>query len=55
MTARTPDRADAVLLTCSMYGPVAVEAAAQHPVPVLASDHLAAEVLREQLNVRTPA
>ncbi|MCG8927609.1 aspartate/glutamate racemase family protein [Lentzea sp. CC55] len=30
--------ADAVLLTCSMYGPVAEEAARNHPVPVLPSD-----------------
>ena len=30
--------ADAVLLSCSMYGPVAVEAAEGYPVPVLASD-----------------
>lgn len=30
--------ADAVLLTCSMYGPVALEAAADHRVPVLSSD-----------------
>jgi Asp/Glu/hydantoin racemase len=30
--------ADAVLLSCSMYGPVAVEAAAGYPVPVLSSD-----------------
>ena len=29
---------DAVLLSCSMYGPVAVEAATDHPLPVLASD-----------------
>ncbi|OZM78849.1 aspartate/glutamate racemase family protein [Pseudonocardia sp. MH-G8] len=30
--------ADAVQLTCSMYGPVAHEVADRHPVPVLASD-----------------
>jgi len=30
--------ADAVLLSCSMYGPVAAEAAGAYPVPVLASD-----------------
>ncbi|MEU4159970.1 aspartate/glutamate racemase family protein [Actinoplanes sp. NPDC026670] len=30
--------ADAILLTCSMYGPVAYELAATAPVPLLASD-----------------
>ena len=30
--------AQAVQLSCSMYGPVAVAASTQHPVPVLASD-----------------
>jgi Asp/Glu/hydantoin racemase len=30
--------ADAVLLSCSMYGPVAAEAATAYPLPVLASD-----------------
>jgi Asp/Glu/hydantoin racemase len=30
--------ADAVLLSCSMYGPVATEAAPTYPIPILASD-----------------
>jgi hypothetical protein len=38
--------ADAVLLTCSMYGPVAVEEAAAHPIPVLPSDHALFEEVR---------
>jgi hypothetical protein len=38
--------ADAVLLTCSMYGPVAIEEAPGHPVPVLASDHALFEAVR---------
>jgi Asp/Glu/hydantoin racemase len=40
--------ADAVLLTCSMYGPVAVEEAAGHPVPVLPSDHALFDAVRSQ-------
>jgi hypothetical protein len=38
--------ADAVLLTCSMFGPVAVEEAGAHPVPVLPSDHGLFEAVR---------
>jgi Asp/Glu/Hydantoin racemase len=39
--------ADAVLLSCSMYGPVADEAAPEHTIPVLPSDGpLFAEVAR---------
>jgi hypothetical protein len=42
--------ADAVLLTCSMYGPVAVEeASAAHPVPVLPSDHALFEEVRAEI------
>jgi Asp/Glu/hydantoin racemase len=41
--------ADAVLLSCSMYGPVAVEAAAGYPVPVLASDQALFETVSEHV------
>lgn len=41
--------ADAVLLSCSMYGPVAVEAAAGYPVPVLASDQALFESVAEHV------
>jgi Asp/Glu/hydantoin racemase len=39
--------ADAVLLSCSMYGPVAVDAAAGYPVPVLASDQALFDAVAE--------
>ena len=39
--------ADAVQLSCSMYGPVAVDAAAAQPVPVLASDQAMFEHVAE--------
>jgi hypothetical protein len=41
--------ADAVLLTCSMYGPAAVEEAADSPVPVLASDQALFEAVRSEV------
>jgi len=41
--------ADAVVLSCSMYGPVAVEAAAGYPVPVLASDQALFETVAEHV------
>ena len=41
--------ADAVLLSCSMYGPVAVEGAAGYPVPVLASDQALFETVAEHV------
>lgn len=40
--------ADAVLLTCSMYGPVATEESAAYPVPVLPSDHALFAAVRER-------
>jgi Asp/Glu/hydantoin racemase len=39
--------ADGVLLSCSMYGPVAVEVAAGYPVPVLASDQALFDTVAE--------
>lgn len=41
--------ADAVLLTCSMYGPVAAEEAAGYPVPVLPSDHALFEAVQAEV------
>ncbi|MFU8872747.1 hypothetical protein [Micromonospora sp. SL4-19] len=43
--------ADAVLLSCSLYGPVAQELAPAYPVPVLASD----QALFEEVARRRPA
>ncbi|MGV9799665.1 aspartate/glutamate racemase family protein [Mycobacterium sp. NPDC003449] len=42
------ERADAVLLTCSLYGPVAQQVARTAPIPVLAPDESAfAQIARE--------
>lgn len=44
--------ADAVLLSCSMYGPVAVEATTRHPRPVLASDQALFDAVAAQVDRR---
>ena len=44
--------ADAVLLSCSMYGQVAIDEATSYPVPVLPSDQALFEAVRSEI---TPA
>jgi hypothetical protein len=46
--------ADAVMLTCSLYGPVAIEEAATSPRPVLASDQALFDAVRTAATAGAP-